>query len=65
MPAPGEPFAVFEEDQAVCKQYADQQVNGRVQAANNQAVGGAVLGTALGAGLGAAVGGGSSSACRR
>jgi uncharacterized protein YcfJ len=58
MPAPNKPFEVFQQDQAICKQYADQQVSGQVQTANNQAVGGAVLGTVLGAGLGAAVGGG-------
>jgi uncharacterized protein YcfJ len=58
MPAANKPFDVFQQDQAVCKQYADQQVAGQAQAANNQAVGGAILGTALGAGLGAAIGGG-------
>lgn len=58
MPAPNKPFELFQQDQAICKQYADQQVGGQAQAANNQAIGGAVLGTVLGAGLGAAVGGG-------
>src|SRR5579872_3108349 len=58
MPGPNKPFDVFQEDQAVCKDYASQQVAGQAQAANNQAVGGALLGTALGAGLGAAIGGG-------
>lgn len=58
MPASNKPFEVFQQDQAICRQYADQQVGGQVQSANNQAVGGAILGTVLGAGLGAAVGGG-------
>lgn len=58
MPAPNKPFAVFQEDQAVCKQFADQQTAGGADAANNRAVGSAVLGTVLGAGLGAAIGGG-------
>jgi uncharacterized protein YcfJ len=58
MPAPNKPFSAFEEDQAICKQYAQQQVQGQAEATNQRAVGGAVLGTALGAGLGAAIGGG-------
>src|SRR3954451_2615629 len=58
MPAPGKPFGVFQEDQALCKQFADQQVAGGAQQANNMQVGTAVVGTLLGAGLGAAVGGG-------
>ncbi len=58
MPGPGKPFDVFQQDAAVCKQFADQQTAGQAQQVNNQAVGGAVLGTVLGAGLGAAVGGG-------
>jgi hypothetical protein len=62
MPAPNKPFAVFEDDQAVCKQFADQQVAGGAESANNQAIGTALLGTVLGAGLGAAVGGGSGAA---
>jgi uncharacterized protein YcfJ len=58
MPAPNKPFQAFQEDQAVCKQYADQQTAGAAQSANNSAVGSAVIGTVLGAGLGAAIGGG-------
>jgi hypothetical protein len=57
-PPPGKPFDVFAQEQAYCKQFADGQVSGQAQQANNNAVGGALLGTALGAGLGAAVGGG-------
>lgn len=58
MPAPNKPFSVFEEDQAVCKNFADQQVAGAAQSANNSALGAAAIGTVLGAGLGAAIGGG-------
>jgi hypothetical protein len=58
MPAPGKPFDVFQGDQAACKGYASQQVQGGAQQANNTQVGTAVVGTLLGAGLGAAIGGG-------
>ncbi len=56
MPAPNKPFDVFAQDQATCKEFADSQVAGDANAANNQAIGTAAIGTALGAGLGAAVG---------
>lgn len=58
MPAPGKPFDVFQQDQAICQQYASQQVAGEAQQANNRQVLTGVVGTALGAGLGAAIGGG-------
>ena len=58
MPAPGKPFDVFQSDQALCKQYASNEVQGGAQQANNRQVGTAVVGTILGAGLGAALGGG-------
>src|SRR5208283_385241 len=58
MPAPGKPFDVFQGDQAVCKGFASNQVQGGAQQANNRQVGTAVVGTLLGAGLGAAIGGG-------
>jgi uncharacterized protein YcfJ len=58
MPAPNKPFAVFAEDQALCKTYADQEVAGGADAANRRELGTAAVGTLLGAGLGAAVGGG-------
>ena len=58
MPAPNKPFEVFRDDQAICKDYASQQVGGEAQRANNQQVLTGVAGTILGAGLGAAVGGG-------
>jgi hypothetical protein len=58
MPAPGKPFDVFQSDQALCKQFASNEVQGGAQQANNRQVGTAVVGTLLGAGLGAAIGGG-------
>jgi hypothetical protein len=58
MPAPNKPFPVFQQDDASCRQFADQSVAGQAEQANNQAIGTAVIGTALGAGLGAAIGGG-------
>ncbi len=58
MPAPNKPFDVFQGDQALCKQYAADQVRGGAQQSNDQQVGTAVIGTLLGAGLGAALGGG-------
>ncbi len=58
MPAPNKPFESFEQDQAVCRQYAQSQVAGQENAGSNQVLGSAVIGTLLGAGLGAAVGGG-------
>lgn len=45
-------------DDAVCRQYADQQTAALRAQAQNQAVGGTVVGALLGAGIGAAVGGG-------
>jgi len=58
MPAPGKPFDVFQTDQMMCKQFAEGEVAGQAQQANNTQVGTAVVGTLLGAGLGAAIGGG-------
>jgi uncharacterized protein YcfJ len=58
MPAKDKPFEVFAGEQATCKQYADQQVAGGAEAADNRQFGDAVLGTVLGAALGAAIGGG-------
>ena len=56
MPAPNKPFEVFVQDQAACREFADGQIAGGAQVANNQALGTAAIGTALGAGLSAAVG---------
>ena len=62
MPAPNKPFEVFQQDQAACVGWANQQTAGQAQDANSRAFGTAVLGTILGAGLGAAIGGGSGAA---
>ncbi len=58
MPGPYKPFEVFQRDQYECTQYADYQVAGGVNAANNRAVGAAIIGTGLGLALGAATGDG-------
>jgi hypothetical protein len=62
MPPPNKPFEVFQQDQALCTQYASQSVAGGAQQANDQALGIAALTTVLGAGLGAAIGGGQGAA---
>ena len=62
MPAPNKPFDLFQGDQALCKQYASNEIQGGAQQANNRQVGTAVIGTLLGAGLGAAIGGGQGAA---
>jgi hypothetical protein len=56
MPGPGKTFDAFQADNATCKGFAQQQVQGQADAANQRAVGAALLTTALGAGLGAAGG---------
>jgi len=58
MPAPGKPFEVFQQEDAACRQFAQQQSAGVAEQGNNAQVGSAVIGTVLGAGLGAAIGGG-------
>jgi uncharacterized protein YcfJ len=58
MPAPNKPFPVFQEDDAVCRQFGAQQSAGVADQANAQQFGTAAIGTVLGAGLGAAIGGG-------
>ncbi len=58
MPGPNKPFAQFQDEDMSCRSFAQGQVAGQAQAANNTAVGGAVLSTVIGAGLGAAIGGG-------
>jgi hypothetical protein len=58
MPGPNKPFSVFQEDDAVCRQFAQQQSAGAAEQGNTSQLGTAVLGTVLGAGLGAAIGGG-------
>ena len=58
MPGPNTSFVSFQNDQATCRQFADQAVVDQAQGANLRALGTAALTTALGAGLGGAVGGG-------
>jgi hypothetical protein len=56
-PAPGKPFEVFQTDDAVCRQWANQQVGAHPgESANKSIASGAAVGTMLGAGLGAAIG---------
>jgi uncharacterized protein YcfJ len=62
MPAPNKPFAAFQEDDVICRNYAAQSSVGVAESGNNQQVGSAVVGTLLGAGLGAAIGGGQGAA---
>ena|ERR1039457_5677792 len=56
MPDSSKPFPVFQQDQVQCKQYAQSQVAGQAEAANNAAVGSAALATLVGAAVGAAIG---------
>src|ERR1700744_2259878 len=58
MPAPGKPFDVFQGDQALCRQFASNEVAGGAQQANTRRVGAAVVATWRGAARGAAMGGG-------
>ena len=55
MPGPSKSPAAFSADQAACEQYAANEVQGSVNAAQNNQVINGVIGAALGAGLGAAV----------
>ncbi len=56
-PGPGKPFEVFQSDDAVCRQWASQQVGAKPgESANKSLASGAAVGTILGAGLGAAIG---------
>src|SRR5258708_6912215 len=57
MPGPNKPFQVFQDDDAVCRSFADRN-SGPDNQANNQELLSAGVGTVLGAGLGAAIGGG-------
>jgi hypothetical protein len=57
LPAPGKSFEQFQADDALCRQWARQQIGMSPQEAMNQnTVTGAAVGTAVGAGLGAAIG---------
>ena len=57
LPAHGKSFEQFQSDDALCRQWARQQIGMSPQETVNQnAVTGAAVGTAVGAGLGAAIG---------
>ncbi len=58
LPAPGKPFEVFQGDDAVCRQWAQQSIGGASPSGtgNQSTGGGAALGALLGAGLGAGIG---------
>ena len=57
LPAPGKPFEQFQADDAVCRQWAAQQIGISPQERVNQnAATGAVVGTVIGAGAGALIG---------
>jgi hypothetical protein len=58
LPGPHTSLSGFQNDQGVCRSFAEEAVRDQAQGANVRALGGAALTTALGAGLGAAVGGG-------
>jgi hypothetical protein len=60
LPAPGQSFDQFRNDDSICRQFANSQMGGSSanDSAVNSEVGSAVVGTLLGAALGAAVGGG-------
>ena len=54
MPGPNTSLASFQNDQATCRQFAQQAVADQAQGANLRGLGTAALTTALGAGLAAA-----------
>ena len=57
MPGPGKTFEQFQAEDAICRQWAAQQIGISPQETVNQNVAtGAVVGTAVGAALGAAIG---------
>ena len=58
MPGPNTSLASFQNDQATCRQFAQQAVADQAQGANLRGLGTVALTTALGAGLGGAIGGG-------
>jgi len=58
MPGPKTSFSQFQNDQAVCRNFADRAVRDQARGANLRGLGTAALTTVLGAGLGGAIGGG-------
>lgn len=56
-PGPGKSFEVFQQEDIICRRWAQQQAGTSPgETANQQVAGGALLGGAVGAGLGAAIG---------
>ena len=53
-PGPGKPFEVFQSDDTICRQWANQQAGAPSESANRTLASGAAVGMMLGAGLGAA-----------
>jgi hypothetical protein len=64
VPAPGKPFETFQADDAVCRQWAQQQIGGASpnETFNQSTVNGAAIGTLVGTGLGVAIGAATGSA---
>lgn len=63
MPASGKPFEVFQNDNALCMQYAHDQIGTNLEhAGQTEVAAGAVTGAVVGAAAGAAMGGNSRSA---
>ena len=57
MPGQGKPFEEFRADDAVCRQWAEQQLGiSPPEAVNQNVATGAIVGTVIGSGLGAAIG---------
>ena len=57
LPSPGKPFDVFQAEDNMCRQWAQQRIGlTPQQTANQNTAAGAAVGTAIGAGLGAAIG---------
>jgi hypothetical protein len=52
MPSQSASFGQFQQDQANCRAFAQQQVAGQAEDANHRAIGAAAVGTLAGAGLG-------------
>jgi hypothetical protein len=62
LPAPGKPFEQFMAEDALCRQYAEQQVKSPQETSNRNLITGAGVGTVLGAGAGALIGAGAGNA---
>ena len=57
MPGPGKPFDQFQQDNAICRQFAEQQIGANPnEVAQEQVITGAAAGAAIGAASGALMG---------